>query len=124
MTTDELPIPANLSCMEVPHGLSVTWDVTTDGNYSCARRSIVYVITVVGEINTTIISVNGVEQTYTEITGSLLESSQNYTVYIEAIARLAQGTCETREAATVTVVCKNDLSTTAPPGIKNIIEFV
>ena len=118
MTTDELPIPANLRCMEAPHGLSVTWDVVTDGNYSCARRSIVYIITVVGEVNRTVISVNGVEQTYcyAEITGSLLEPSQNYTVYIGA--RLAQGTCETREAATVTVVCRtsDDLSTTAPPG--------
>ena len=82
VTTDELPIPANLKCTEVPHGLLVTWDVVTNGNYSCARRSIVYVITVVGEVNRTVISVNGVEQTYAEITGSLLEPSQNYTVYI------------------------------------------
>ena len=118
MTTDELPAPVNLRCMEVPQGLSVSWDVVTDGNCSCARRSIVYAITVVGEANGTVISVNGVEQTYAEIPDSLLEPSQNYTVYVRA--GLVQGTCETREAATIVCRISDDLSTTAPPGIHNI----
>ena len=93
--------------MEVPHGLSVSWDVVTDGSTSCNRRSIVCDITVAGEANRTIVSVNDVEETNVEILDSLLEPNQTYTVYVRA--RLIQGTCETREAATVVCRASDDL---------------
>ena len=88
--------------MEVSQGLSVSWDAVPAGSSSCARRSIIYDITVVGEANRTIASMSDVEDTHAEITDSSLEPSQSYTIY--ARARLAQGTCETREA--VTVMCR------------------
>ena len=102
--------------MEAPQGLSVSWDVVTDEHTSCARRSIVYDISVVGSANIwTIVSTSDVENTRIEIPDSLLESNQNYTVYIRA--RLVQGICETREAGTIVCRTSDELSTTAPPGI-------
>ena len=98
--------------MEVPQGLSVSWDVVTDG--SCGRSSIVYVIIVVGEANRTITSVNDVEETNVVIPDSLLEPNQTYTVNVRA-----NGTCVTREAATVLCRTSDDLS---PPAVTVPVE--
>ena len=87
--------------MEVPQGLSVSWDVVTDG---CGRSSIIYIITVVGEANRTITSVNDVEETNVVIPDSLLEPNQTYTANVRA-----NGTCETREAPTVVCRTSDDL---------------
>ena len=77
---------------------------------SCARRSIVYDIMVVGEANRTVISTNDAQVEITD-----LEPGQNYTISVRA--RLVQGTCETREAATVVCRTSDDLSpTTTTPG--------
>ena len=94
--------------MEVSQGLSVSWDVVTDG---CGRGSIIYVITVVGEANRTITSVNDVEETNVVIPDSLLEPNQTYTINVRA-----KGTCETREAATI--VCR----TSAPATVTVSVE--
>ena len=87
----------------------MSWDVVTDG---CAMSSIVYDITVIGEANRTIgnASMNDVKDTWIEIPDSLLEPNQTYTIYVRA--RLVQGTCETREAATV--VCGDSFPATSP----------
>ena len=111
--TDELPAPVNLRCMEVLHGLSVSWDAITDGDRSCARSSFTYDVTLVGEDNRTIASMNDVKDTHIEITGSSLEPSQNYTIYVRA--RLVQGTCEAREATTVMCRTSDDPSPTTAP---------
>ena len=96
--------------MEVSQGLLVTWDVVTDT--SCAKSSIVYDITVVGEANRTIgnASMNDVMDTHVEIADSSLEPNQTYTIYVRA--RLIQGICETREAAIV--VCGDSFPATSP----------
>ena len=99
--------------MKILHGLSVSWDVITDGNISCAKSSFVYDVTLVGEDNGTIASMNDVKGTHTEITDSSLEPNQNYTIYVRA--RLVQGTCETREAATVVCRMSDDPSPTTAP---------
>ena len=91
--------------MEVPQGLSVSWDVVTDG---CARSSIVYVITLFVEASRTIISVNDVEETNVVIPDSLLEPNQTYTIHVRA-----KGTCETKEAAIVVCRTSDDLSPAA-----------
>ena len=93
----------------------MSWDVVPDESSSCAKSSIVYDIMVVGEANRTTISMN---DTHTEITD--LEPGQNYSISVRA--RLVQGTCETREAATVHVLCRtsDDLPpTTASSGTNN-----
>ena len=100
--------------MEVLRGLSVSWDVITDGDRSCARSSFAYDVTLVGEDNRTIASMNDVKDTHIEITDSSLEPrSQNYTIYVRA--RLVQGTCEAREAATVVCRMSDDPSPTTAP---------
>ena len=110
---DELPEPVNLRCMEVPHGLLVSWDVVTDGGSSCARSSIIHDITVVREADRmVIVSMNDVRDTQIEITNSL-ESSQNYSIQVKT--KLIHGTCETGD---ITTACRisDDLSpTTASP---------
>ena len=110
---DELPAPINLQCMEVPRGLSVSWNVVTDGNSSCARSSIVHDVTVVREDDGMMIfSMNNVKITQIEITDSL-ETGQNYSIRVKT--KLIHGTCETDEA-TITCRTSDDLSpTTAPP---------
>jgi hypothetical protein len=50
---------------------------------------------------------NDVEETQVVITDSFLQPSQNYTIYVRA--RLVQGTCETREAATGVCRISDDL---------------
>ena len=107
-----MPAPVNLTCSKIPQGLLVSWDVVTDINSSCARSSIIHVVTVIGEANRTNISV---EDTHIEITELLLESSQNYTINVKA--RLVQGTCETRESEAATAVCRTsgDPSPTTAP---------
>ena len=93
--------PDNLRCLEVPHGLLVTWDVATDGNSSCARSSIVHDITVVREADRmVIISMNNVRDTQIEFTDSI-EPSQNYSIQVRA--KLIHGTCETED---ITTVCR------------------
>ena len=102
--------------MEVPRGLSVSWDVVTDRHTSCARSSIVHDVTLVREDRIIIISMNNVKDTLIEITESSLELSQNYSIHIRT--KLIHGTCETDEA---TVMCRtsesDDLSPTT--GIHN-----
>ena len=102
--------------MEVPQGLSVSWDVVTDGHTSCARSSIVHDVTLVREDRIIIISMNNVKDTLIEITESSLEPSQNYSIHIRT--KLIHGTCETDEA---TIMCRtsesDDLSPTT--GIHN-----
>ena len=96
----------------------MSWDVVPDESNSCARSSIVYVVTVVGEANGTIISMNDAQAEITD-----LEPGQNYSISVRA--RLAQGTCETREAATAVCRTSDDLSpTTATPGIQAIMIMV
>jgi hypothetical protein len=67
---------------------------------------------VIGEANRTIVSMNDVEDTHAEITDSSLESNQTYTVYVGA--RLVQGSCETREAATIVCDDSSPATVTAP----------
>lgn len=111
--SDELPKPANLNCLEIPQGLSVSWDRVTDSNSSCARSSLVYGVTVMREVDMMIIiSMNNVEITQIEIMDSLLEPSQNYSIRVRT--KLVHGTCVTGEA---TIVCRtsDDLSPTTAP---------
>ena len=119
--SDKLPVPVNLRCMAVPHGLLITWDVVTDGSSSCARSSIIHDITVVREADRTIIvSVDDIEDTQIEITDSSLEPSQNYSIHVGT--RLLQGTCETGEAASIVCKTSDDLPpTTTPPGICTLL---
>ena len=105
-----LPAPVNLRCMDVPQGLSVSWDVVTDGNTSCARSSVIHDVTLAREHDgMIIISRNNVKDTQIEITDSL-ESGQNYSFHI--IAKLIHGTCETDEA---TVMCRTSESDDLSP---------
>ena len=113
---DELPTPVNLRCIEVPRGLSVSWDVVTDGNTSCDRSSVVHDVTVVREDDGMIVfSMNNVKNTRVETTDSL-ETGQNYSINVRT--KLINGTCETDEA---TIMCRasesDDLSPTT--GIHN-----
>ena len=100
----------------VPRGLLVTWDVVTDGNNSCARRSIIHNVTVVRAADGIIIvSVDDIEGTQIEITDSSLEPRQNYSIHVGT--RLLQGTCKTGEIDSILCKTSDDLSlTTTPPG--------
>ena len=100
--------------MELPHGLLVTWDVVTDG--FCARSFIIHDIIVVREADMTVIaSTNSIQDTQIEITNSLLEPSQNYSIHVRT--KLAQGTCASGETAIIVCRTSEDFSpTTTLPG--------
>ena len=107
---DELPAPINLRCMEVPRGLLLSWDVSTDGSSSCAKSSFAHVTVVREADKMIIVSMNDVKDTQIEITDSFIEPRQKYSIQVRT--KFIHGTCETGEAAAIVCSTSDDLSPT------------